>query len=54
MGIFYCVLVDVFWDFIVGGYCVIEDKKFFFGIIFVYVMIDIVILILFMWEIGYL
>ncbi|KAF4437563.1 hypothetical protein F53441_13012 [Fusarium austroafricanum] len=52
MGIFHCVPVNAFWDSTVGGYCAIEDKKFFFGTTLVHAVIDIAILILPMWQIG--
>ncbi|RKL21295.1 hypothetical protein BFJ68_g2563 [Fusarium oxysporum] len=52
MGIFHCVPVDAFWDSKAGGYCAIEDKKFFFGTTLVHAAIDIAILILPMWQIG--
>ncbi|KAM0541345.1 hypothetical protein ACHAPJ_013293 [Fusarium lateritium] len=52
MGIFHCVPVNAFWDSTAGGYCAIEDKKFFFGTTLVHAAIDIAILILPMWQIG--
>ncbi|KAF5027009.1 hypothetical protein F66182_884 [Fusarium sp. NRRL 66182] len=52
MGIFHCVPVQAFWDSTAGGYCAIEDKKFFFGTTLVHAAIDIAILILPMWQIG--
>lgn len=54
MGIFHCVPVQAFWDSEAGGYCAIEDKKFFFGTTLVHAIIDISILVLPMWEIGHL
>uniref|UniRef100_A0A8H7TQG4 Rhodopsin domain-containing protein n=1 Tax=Bionectria ochroleuca TaxID=29856 RepID=A0A8H7TQG4_BIOOC len=51
MGIFHCVPVEAFWDSNAGGYCTIEDKKFFFGTTLVHAAIDIAILILPMWQI---
>ena len=52
MGIFHCVPVQAFWDSTAGGYCAIEDKKFFFGTTLVHNIIDIAILVLPMLEIG--
>ncbi|KAJ4320246.1 hypothetical protein N0V84_005944 [Fusarium piperis] len=52
MGIFHCVPVHAFWDSSAGGYCAIEDKKFFFGTTLIHAVIDIAILILPMVEIG--
>uniref|UniRef100_A0A0D2YHQ2 Rhodopsin domain-containing protein n=1 Tax=Fusarium oxysporum (strain Fo5176) TaxID=660025 RepID=A0A0D2YHQ2_FUSOF len=52
MGIFHCVPVQAFWDSTAGGYCAIEDKKFFFGTTLVHNIIDIAILVLPMMEIG--
>ncbi|KAJ3508068.1 hypothetical protein NM208_g15875 [Fusarium decemcellulare] len=52
MGIFHCVPVQAFWDSTAGGYCAIEDKKFFFGTTLVHAVIDIAILILPMVQIG--
>ncbi|WZH42151.1 hypothetical protein QYS62_003141 [Fusarium acuminatum] len=46
MGIFHCIPVERFWDPSAGGYCAIEDKKFFFGTILVHVILDIAILAL--------
>ncbi|KAK4031500.1 hypothetical protein C8A01DRAFT_21281 [Parachaetomium inaequale] len=54
MGIFHCVPVNAFWDSNAGGYCAIEDKKFFFGTTLVHAAIDIAILVLPMWQIGQL
>ncbi|KAK0385633.1 hypothetical protein NLU13_6810 [Sarocladium strictum] len=54
MGIFHCVPVNAFWDSNAGGYCAIEDKKFFFGTTLVHAAIDVAILILPMWEIAHL
>ncbi|CAH0024654.1 unnamed protein product [Clonostachys rhizophaga] len=54
MGIFHCVPVEAFWDSNAGGYCAIEDKKFFFGTTLVHAAIDIAILILPMWQISQL
>ncbi|KAH7305176.1 hypothetical protein B0I35DRAFT_516405 [Stachybotrys elegans] len=54
MGIFHCVPVEAFWDSSAGGYCAIEDKKFFFGTTLVHAAIDIAILILPMWQIAQL
>jgi len=54
MGIFHCVPVEAFWDSSAGGYCAIEDKKFFFGTTLVHAAIDIAILILPMWQISQL
>ncbi|KAL7917057.1 hypothetical protein ACQKWADRAFT_307700 [Trichoderma austrokoningii] len=54
MGIFHCVPVQAFWDSNAGGYCAIEDQKFFFGTTLVHAMIDIAILILPMWHISQL
>ncbi|KAG9257235.1 uncharacterized protein F5Z01DRAFT_459920 [Emericellopsis atlantica] len=54
MGIFHCVPVQAFWDSSAGGYCAIEDKKFFFGTTLVHAAIDIAILILPMWQISQL
>ncbi|UKZ74788.1 hypothetical protein TrVFT333_002458 [Trichoderma virens FT-333] len=54
MGIFHCVPVEAFWDSNAGGYCAIEDKKFFFGTTLVHAVIDIAILILPMWQISQL
>ncbi|KAI6783928.1 integral membrane [Emericellopsis cladophorae] len=54
MGIFHCIPVQAFWDSSAGGYCAIEDKKFFFGTTLVHAAIDIAILILPMWQISQL
>jgi hypothetical protein len=54
MGIVHCVPVEAFWDSNAGGYCAIEDKKFFFGTTLVHAIIDIAILILPMWQISQL
>lgn len=54
MGVFHCVPVNAFWDSNAGGYCAIEDKKFFFGTTLVHAAIDVAILILPMWEIAHL
>ncbi|OAQ65724.1 hypothetical protein VFPBJ_11117 [Purpureocillium lilacinum] len=54
MGIFHCVPVEAFWDSNTGGYCAIEDKKFFFGTTLVHAAIDIAILVLPMWQIAQL
>ncbi|KAM5347530.1 hypothetical protein ACJ41O_007354 [Fusarium nematophilum] len=52
MGIFHCIPVQAFWDSSAGGYCAIEDKKFFFGTTMVHAVIDIAILVLPMVQIG--
>jgi hypothetical protein len=54
MGIFHCVPVEAFWDSNAGGYCAIEDKKFFFGTTLVHTAIDIAILILPIWQVSQL
>ncbi|GAB7336683.1 hypothetical protein MBLNU13_g10354t2 [Cladosporium sp. NU13] len=54
MGVFHCVPVQAFWDSNAGGYCAIEDKKFFFGTTLVHAVIDIAILILPIWQVSQL
>ncbi|CAH0050683.1 unnamed protein product [Clonostachys solani] len=44
MGIWHCVPIHAFWDSNAGGYCAIDDSKFFFGTILVHVLIDLAIL----------
>ncbi|VUC33942.1 unnamed protein product [Clonostachys rosea] len=44
MGIWHCVPIHAFWDANAGGYCAIDDSKFFFGTILVHVFIDLAIL----------
>ncbi|KAI5921189.1 hypothetical protein F4810DRAFT_379542 [Camillea tinctor] len=45
IGIFHCIPVQYFWDTsIPGGYCAIDDRKFFIGSILAHVLTDIVVL----------
>lgn len=44
MGIWHCVPIQAFWDDKAGGYCAIDDSKFFFGTLLVHLVIDIIIL----------
>ncbi|KAH7030633.1 uncharacterized protein B0I36DRAFT_362464 [Microdochium trichocladiopsis] len=46
LGIFHCIPIQAYWDPSAGGYCAIEDTKFFFGSILVHVMMDIAIIVL--------
>lgn len=54
MGTFHCIPVQAFWDSNAGGYCAIEDKKFFFGTTLVHAVIDIAILLLPIWQVSQL
>lgn len=38
--------VQAYWDSTAGGYCAIEDTKFFFGSILVHVIMDMAIILL--------
>ncbi|CAJ2504221.1 Uu.00g116150.m01.CDS01 [Anthostomella pinea] len=45
MGIWHCEPISYFWDSsIEGGYCTIDDSKFFFGSVLAHVILDVIIL----------
>ncbi|KAJ1332045.1 alpha-methylacyl-CoA racemase [Microdochium nivale] len=46
LGIFHCIPVQAYWDSSAGGFCAVEDTKFFFGSILVHVVMDIAIILL--------
>lgn len=46
LAIFHCVPVAKFWRPSILGHCEIDDSKFFFGTVFVHLVIDIIILAL--------
>ncbi|KXJ94979.1 hypothetical protein Micbo1qcDRAFT_200436 [Microdochium bolleyi] len=46
LGIFHCIPVQAYWDSSAGGFCAVEDTKFFFGSILVHVLMDVAIILL--------
>jgi len=46
LGIFHCMPAQAYWEPTAGGYCAIEDTKFFFGSILVHVTMDMAIILL--------